>query len=76
MTGKRVRTRPCTHDIICGDEIGLEEAENHKTGFRPWGKYLSIASDEFWQVKLIKVKPGHSLSFQKNNNNSKKSTVA
>ena len=25
MTGKRVRTRPCTHDIICGDEIGLEE---------------------------------------------------
>ena len=25
MTGKRVRTRPCTHDIICGDEIGMEE---------------------------------------------------
>ena len=25
MTGKRVRTRPCTHDIICGNEIGLEE---------------------------------------------------
>ena len=41
------------------------EAENHKTGFRPWGKYLSIASDEFWQVKLIDVKPGHSLSLQK-----------
>tara|TARA_B100000989_G_scaffold297111_1_gene281956 strand:- start:5266 stop:6702 length:1437 start_codon:yes stop_codon:yes gene_type:complete len=46
-------------------EKGMEEAENHKTGFRPWGNYLSIASDEFWQVKLIKVKPGHSLSLQK-----------
>ena len=45
--------------------IGMEEAEIHKTGFRPWGKYLSIARDEFWQVKLIEVKPGHSLSLQK-----------
>ncbi len=45
--------------------IGMEEAEIHKTGFRPWGKYLSIASDKFWQVKLIDVKPGHSLSLQK-----------
>ena len=44
---------------------GMEEAEIHKTGFRPWGKYLSIASDKFWQVKLIDVKPGHSLSLQK-----------
>ena len=26
---------------------------------------MSIASDELWQVKLIKVKPGHSLSLQK-----------
>ena len=46
-------------------EKGIVEAENHKTGFRPWGNYLSIASDELWQVKLIKVKPGHSLSLQK-----------
>ena len=45
--------------------IGMVEAENHKTGFRPWGKYLSIASDQSWQVKLIDVKPGHSLSLQK-----------
>jgi len=46
-------------------ELGMIEAENHKTGFRPWGKYLSIASAELWQVKLITVKPGHSLSLQK-----------
>ena len=44
--------------------MGMIEAENHKTGFRPWGKYLSIASDEFWQVKLITVKPRNSLSLQ------------
>ena len=44
---------------------GMVEAENHKTGFRPWGSYLSIASDEIWQVKLIEVRPGQSLSLQK-----------
>ena len=46
-------------------EQGMIEAENHKTGFRPWGNYLSIASDEFWQVKLIEVKSGECLSLQK-----------
>ena len=44
---------------------GLEEADNHKMGYRPWGNYLSIASDKFWQVKLIEVKPRQSLSLQK-----------
>ena len=47
--------------------LGMKEAENHKTGFRPWGKYLSMANDKFWQVKLIEVKPGQSLSLQKHN---------
>ena len=45
----------------------MVEGENHKRGFRPWGNYLSIASDELWQVKLIEVKPGESLSLQKHN---------
>tara|TARA_B100000242_G_scaffold294339_2_gene276522 strand:- start:2365 stop:3804 length:1440 start_codon:yes stop_codon:yes gene_type:complete len=45
-------------------ESGMPEAENHKKGFRPWGNYLSLANDQFWQVKLIEVKPGASLSFQ------------
>ena len=44
---------------------GMEEADNHKMGYRPWGNYLSIASDKFWQVKLIEVKPRQSLSLQK-----------
>ncbi len=45
-------------------ESGMEEAETHKKGFRPWGNYLSLANDELWQVKLIEVKPGESLSLQ------------
>ena len=43
----------------------LNESENHKRGFRPWGSYFSLANDKFWQVKLIDVKPGESLSLQK-----------
>ena len=45
-------------------ESGIEEAETHKKGYRPWGNYLSLANDEFWQVKLIEVKPMESLSLQ------------
>jgi len=44
---------------------GIDEAVNHKKGYRPWGNYLSLASDQFWQVKIIEVKPGASLSLQK-----------
>ena len=44
---------------------GIDEAVNHKKGYRPWGNYLSIANDEYWQVKIIEVKPGASLSLQK-----------
>ena len=51
-------------------ESGMDEAENHKKGFRPWGNYLSLANDQFWQVKLIEVKPGASLSFQMHNHRS------
>ena len=43
----------------------IKESENHKKGFRPWGSYFSLASDNLWQVKLIEVKPGESLSLQK-----------
>ena len=46
-------------------ENDFEEAFNHKKGFRPWGNYLSLASDKGWQVKLIEVNPGASLSLQK-----------
>ena len=43
---------------------GQSEAKVHKTIFRPWGNYTSIADGPNWQVKKIIVKPGESLSLQ------------
>ena len=48
----------------------INEATQHKRGFRPWGNYLSIATESTWQVKLINVNPGASLSLQKHNHRS------
>ena len=44
---------------------GMDEATNHKKGYRPWGNYLSIAKEKSWQVKILEVDPGASLSLQK-----------
>ena len=44
---------------------GYDEASNHKVGFRPWGHYRSIAKESTWQVKIIEVNVGASLSLQK-----------
>ncbi len=46
---------------------GKAEATSHKTIFRPWGHYTSIAEESNWQVKKISVKPGESLSLQLHN---------
>ena len=46
---------------------GKAEATSHKTIFRPWGHYTSIAEDSNWQVKKISVKPGEALSLQLHN---------
>ena len=46
------------------EEKGKSEANTHKTIYRPWGKYTSIASGKNWQVKEIIVKTGESLSLQ------------
>ncbi len=43
------------------------EGEIHKKIYRPWGHYISIAEDINWQIKLIIVHPGQSLSLQKHN---------
>ena len=40
------------------------EGQKHKKCFRPWGHFLSLAEESRWQVKLIEVKPGESLSLQ------------
>ena len=46
---------------------GEPEATIHKTIFRPWGNYTSIAEGINWQVKKIIVKPDASLSLQLHN---------
>ena len=43
---------------------GIKEGQNHKKVYRPWGNYLSIVEEEYWQVKLITVNPGEKLSLQ------------
>lgn len=41
------------------------EADLHKLVFRPWGSYESVIEGDRFQVKIIKVKSGASLSLQK-----------
>ena len=43
----------------------LPQVFEHQKCYRPWGDYESIVKESQWQVKLIKVKPGESLSLQK-----------
>ena len=43
---------------------GSPEGKAHKKVYRPWGNYTGILSSKYWQVKLIEVKPGASLSLQ------------
>ena len=40
------------------------ESESHSLVFRPWGTYKSMIQGDRWQVKIIRVKPGASLSLQ------------
>ena len=49
---------------------GFSEGQVHQKVFRPWGSYSSVANESRWQVKLIKVKPGASLSLQKHHHRS------
>ena len=48
----------------------IPQAEVHKKIYRPWGHYISIAEDKRWQIKLILVHPGQSLSLQKHHHRS------
>ena len=40
------------------------EYKSHNKVFRPWGNYTLIEEGNRWQVKLIEIKPGASLSLQ------------
>ena len=43
---------------------GVSETQSHSEVYRPWGNYKSMLEGERWQVKIIRVKPGASLSLQ------------
>ena len=45
-------------------ELGRYEHSLHREVFRPWGSYDSIENGPRFQVKLLKVKPGATLSLQ------------
>ena len=46
-------------------EKQISAGRKHQKIYRPWGHYLSILEKEKWQVKLIFVKEGESISLQK-----------
>lgn len=48
----------------------VQLTEIHKTAYRPWGGYSSVASGERFQVKRLFVKPGKKLSLQKHHHRS------
>ena len=43
---------------------GKPESIAHQKIYRPWGNYTGVIKGNRWQVKLIEVKPGASLSLQ------------
>ena len=43
---------------------GIRQGTSHNLVYRPWGSYQSMLKGQRWQVKLIKVKSGASLSLQ------------
>lgn len=51
-------------------EKGATEYLNHRYSERPWGSFISLESGDNYQVKLLKVYPGMSLSEQLHNHRS------
>ncbi len=54
---------------------GRSEHQIHRTVYRPWGTYETVAASERYQVKRIMVNPGASLSLQMHNHRSEHWTV-
>ena len=48
-------------------EKNISQGQQHTKIYRPWGYYESLITDSKWQVKIIEVKPGESLSLQMHN---------
>ena len=42
----------------------IKESYSHMRAYRPWGNYKTMLEGDRWQVKIITVNPGSSLSLQ------------
>ena len=56
--------------VLKNDERTAPLTETHRTCYRPWGGYSSLAMGERFQVKRLFVKPGKQLSLQKHHHRS------
>ena len=57
-------------ESLRADPETLHLTQVHKTTYRPWGGYSSVAEGERFQVKRLFVKPGKRLSLQKHHHRS------
>ena len=64
LVAQKGRTQIVKNIVNYLESNNKSEANIHKTIFRPWGNYSSIAEGKNWQVKKIIVKPYQSLSLQ------------
>ncbi|HUC96137.1 MAG TPA: phosphomannose isomerase type II C-terminal cupin domain, partial [Candidatus Saccharimonadales bacterium] len=51
-------------------EPGNKEFKEHKTMYRPWGRYTVLSEDNDFKVKFIHVDPGGRLSLQSHSHRS------
>jgi mannose-1-phosphate guanylyltransferase/mannose-6-phosphate isomerase len=64
LVAPKVRVQDVKRLVQRLKEQGRYEHSLHREVFRPWGSYDSLESGPRFQVKLLKVKPGATLSLQ------------
>ena len=64
LVAKKDSSQVLKNTLSLMQKKGLNEAENHKLVYRPWGYFLSVEKGDTWQIKKIEVNPGASLSLQ------------
>jgi mannose-1-phosphate guanylyltransferase/mannose-6-phosphate isomerase len=64
LVADKNRVQEVKHLVARLDKQGRTEHLTHREVTRPWGSYDSIGQGHRFQVKLIKVNPGESLSLQ------------
>ena len=55
LVSKKDQTQKVKNIVQYLESNNMSEANKHKTIYRPWGNYTSIAEGKNWQVKKIEV---------------------